>query len=335
MGDAPLFKDLADILVEPGGKVWLYSGYREPYTVGAVQTFGDNGTAALHDDHWQVLPPGSGCELVTAWERSANGDIWHAGYCYWRFPWPSPIARYHNGERIEYPESTLNYYDIFAQDDRHTWFAAQGRVKGLDDGGTPADTADDIWQDLALPAAGEHPVVAVDAGGRLWYGDSLGLYRYDGSSWLSIYTGSGICDLTPAADGTLYAQVPGSGSSDCQPFDDQVLAVRSDDTTDGPRSIEQMVEKEPESVRSASRRNTLWAIAPDGAIWTVSGSELHRRDAGGLRTFALPVDPGTLRRVEVVAHDHVWLAARSQVWRMSGQTDSELHEQFLPVVLRQ
>ncbi len=193
--------------------------------------------------------------------------------------------RYHSGDRIEYPESALIYYDIFAQDDRHTWFAAKGHVKGFDDGGTPADTGDDVWQELALPAAGEHPVVAVDVGGRLWYGDSNGLYRYDGSSWLSIYTDRGICDLAPAADGTLYAQLVDYWSSGCQPFGDSVLAVRSDDTFGWPQFIETLVAQEPESVRSASRRNTLWAVAPDGAIWTVaasdSGSELHRRDDEG------------------------------------------------------
>jgi hypothetical protein len=125
VGDAPLFKDLTDILVEPGGKVWLYSGYREPYTVGAVQTYEDKGTAALFDDHWQALLSGSGCDRVTAWERSVSEDVWYASYCYWRFPWPSPLVRYYSGERIEYPESTLIYYDIFAQNDRHTWFAAK------------------------------------------------------------------------------------------------------------------------------------------------------------------------------------------------------------------
>jgi hypothetical protein len=81
-------------------------------------------------------------------------------------------------------------------------------------------------------------------------------------------------------------------------------------------------------VRSASRRNTLWAVAPDGAIWTVdasdSGFELHRRDDEGLRKFALPVDPGAVQRLEVDAHNHVWLAANSQIWRMSGPLDFAL-----------
>ena len=174
--------------------------------------------------------------------------------------------------------------------------------------------------------AGEHPVVAVDAGGRLWYGDSHGLYRYDGSSWLSIYTDRGICDLTPAADGTLYAQVPGYGSSDCQPFRGEVLAMRSDGTRDGPRPIEWLVAEEPGSVRSAYRRNTLWAVAPDGAIWTLdeSGLELHRRDDEGLRKFALPVDLGAVQRLEVDVHNHVWLVANSQIWRMSGPLDFAL-----------
>ncbi len=306
-----------------------------------MQTFDDNGTAALHDDHWQVLPADSDtgyCERVTAWERSAKGDIWYASYCYWRFPWPSPIVRYHGQDRVEYPENTLIYYDIFAQDDRHTWFAGQdpwsapqGHVKGLDDGGTPADTGDDVWRDLTLPASGEHPVVAVDAGGRLWYGDSLGLYRYDGSSWLPIFTDRGVCDLAPAADGTLYAQLADYQSSACQPSTGEAVTVLPDGTVSWPQLIETLVEQKPESVRSASRRNTLWTIAPDGAIWTIAGSDrgsaLHRRDKAGLRTFALPVDPKAVQRLEVDAHNHVWLAANSQLWRMSGQLDFALEAQ--------
>ena len=335
MTDEPRFKDLPDILVEPGGKVWLHSSYSEPYLISALQTFDDHGTAALHDDRWQLPRYAFNGIVLTAWEHSAWGDIWFAGrYDPILVPsYPIPTVRYHGGDWIEYQDyvSNLIYYDIFAQDDRHTWFAAkhawfatQGHVKGLDDGGTPADTGDDVWQDLPLPAAGEHPVVAVDAGGRLWYGDSNGLYRYDGSSWLSIYTDRGICDLTPAADGTLYAQVPGFGSSVCQPFSGQVLAVRSDGTRDGPRPIEWLVEREPESARSAARRNTLWAVAPDGAIWTVDGAELHRRDDGGLRKFVLPVALGAVQRLEVDVHNHVWLVANSQIWRMSGPLDFAL-----------
>ncbi len=208
---------------------------------------------------------------------------------------------------------------------------ATGHVKGLDDGGTPADTGDDVWRDLTLPASGEHPVVAVDAGGRLWYGDSLGLYRYDGSSWLPIYTDRGVCDLAPAADGTLYVQLSDYQPSVCQPSTGEAVTVLPDGTVSWPQLIETLVEQKPESVRSASRRNTLWTIAPDGAIWTIAGSDrgsaLHRRDKAGLRTFALPVDPKAVQRLEVDAHNHVWLAANSQLWRMSGQLDFALEAQ--------
>ena len=38
-----------------------------------------------------------------------------------------------------------------------------------------------------------------------------------------------------------------------------------------------------------------------------------------MRKFALPVDPGAVRRLEVDAYNHLWLAANSQFWRMSGQ----------------
>lgn len=332
--DAPHYKVLPDALADSAGNIWLYSGYTEPYTVGALQTFDDNGTAALHDDHWRTLPdnpsgnPGQ-CEWLGAWDRSPNGDVWYAGYCHWRVVFPDPIVRYHGQERIEYRWPSVVFTDIFVQDDRHVWFAAQGQVDALDDGGTPADSSDDVWQSWKLPQAGEHPVVAVDADDSVWYGDANGLYRYDGSAWLPIYTELGICDLAPG-DGVLYAHLVSWSSGECEPYAGRVLVVRSGGV-DWIPDIEYLIAKEPASVRTASRRNTLWAVAPDGALWTIgvsdSGPELRRQDATELRVYPLPVDTATVQRLEVDAANRAWLVANNQLWRMSRQVDFSLEAQ--------
>jgi ligand-binding sensor domain-containing protein len=217
---------------------------------------------------------------------------------------------------------------MFAQDSHHVWFAtrgygAPGNVLSLDDGGTPADTGDDHWQTFPIGSVDGEPVVAVDALGRLWHGQGSGLYRYDGSSWRLIYGARPVCDLAPAADGTLYAQVAADQAAGCEEHSDQILVVRADGTiNDIPFYSKWLILHEPASVRTAWRRNSLWTLASDGAIWYVThldpGQELQRRTNSGLTTYALPVAAGAVRRLEVDARGHVWLVANSQLWRMAG-----------------
>ena len=232
--------------------------------------------------------------------------------------------------------------DIFAQDQHHIWFASWdhgnvlGNVLSLDDGGTPADTSDDVWQTFPIGAVDGKLVVAVDALGRLWYGQASGLYRYNGSSWQLIYGGRPVCDLAPAADGTLYAQIVRS----TRPPDAGSIRIRSWSCVPMERSrihIQQVAHQRRTGHRAtARRRNNLWTIASDGAIWYIShldpGQELQRRSSSGLDTYALPVEPEAVQRLEVDARGHVWLVADSQLWRMEGPRAPV--QQYLPMIRR-
>ena len=268
--------------------------------------------------------------------------MWYTSFCYFRFPWDHKAVRYLGGQRIEYPlpvTMSEQVSDIFAQDQHHIWFASWGyqvgNVLSLDDGGTPADTGDDVWQTFPLATVGEKPVVAVDALGRLWLGQASGLYRHDGSSWQLIYGERPVCDLAPAADGTLYAQVAPTGVTACTGHSDEVLIVRADGKIENLAFSKWLIAAEPDMVRTARRRNSLWAIASDGAIWYIShldpGQELQRRSGSGLRTYALPVEPEAVQRLEVDARGHVWLVAGSQLWRMEGPRPIY---QYLPMIRR-
>jgi len=346
--DGPRFSDLPDAALGTDGAIWLYSGYRQPYTAGAVQTLDDAGTLALEDDTWQVwpaeyLPDLGNCESVSAFERGF-GDTWYASFCYWRAPTDYKAVRYHGGARIEYPLPEPTYQqvsDIFAQDAHHTWFATTaagvGNVLSLDDGGTPADAGDDVWQSYPIDAVdGTAVVVATDARGRLWHGQGSGLYRYDDGSWQLIDGEYPVCDLAPAADGTLYVQVALDPVAGCQEHSDRILVVRPDGTIeDYLFRSKWLIEEEAATVRTAWRRNSLWAVAPDGAIWYVShldpGQELRRSSNSGLLTYALPVEPGEVGRLEVDTRGRVWLVARSQLWRMAGPPPSGI---YLPMLFR-
>ena len=337
--DVPHFGGLADGLLDATDTLWFYSGYHQPYSVGVVQTLADQGTATLADDQWQLLPvddpPATGrCETVTAFERAANGDVWYTSHCQWRGAFDHKLVRYHDQRRIEYNlTNNQRIYDIFAQDAQHLWFAFTGYepdqgVLSLDDRGTPTDMSDDLWQTYPITTNGGRPVVAVDAGGKLWYGDSSGLYRATGSTWTAVDQSRGICDLAPAADGTLYVQVAAYQTATCGPAATDLWIVRPDGTLDLFGFIPTVVQEEFAQVSSAARRNSLWTVAADGAIWYVTGydlgQELQRRDAGGLQSYALPVPYTAVQRLEVDARNRVWLLADAQIWRMSPPLDFAL-----------
>jgi hypothetical protein len=304
----------------------------------------------LKDDIWQVRPtdylPYLGyCQSVTAFER-AGADTWYVSYCYWRFPWPPEATRVRGHESIEYalPLATGDQVgDIFAEDQRHTWFAvrkysgdsgADGQVLGLDDNGTPADVSDDVWQTYPIESMEGNLVVAVDANGRLWHGQGSGLYRHDGAGWQLVYGERPICDLTPAADGTLYARVMPYWVTACGPYSDEILVVRAGGEIQL-RDKKRLVEEELDAVQTARRRNSLWSIGADGAVWYIShlesGHVLQRRSSAGLQMYTLPVEPGAVQRLEVDGRGHVWLVANSRLWRMAGPPPVYTH---LPLILR-
>jgi hypothetical protein len=351
--DGPRFKDLTDAMLGGDGSLWFYSGFEKPYTVGAVQTLDDRGTLVQEDDAWQVRPadylPDLGyCERVTAFERSGS-DSWYASYCYWRFPQPPKAVRYHGGERIEYSlplEADQWVSDIFAQDQRHIWFATwdywgflgtdSGNVLSLDDGGTPADFSDDVWQSYPIEAVEGSVTVALDAHGQLWHGQASGLYRHDGAAWHLVYDERPICDLAPAADGTLYAQIGPDQATGCQEHSDEIMVVRADGTIEDRLFYNKwLIADELATVQTARRRNSLWSVAADGAVWYITqldpGQELQRRSGAGLQTYALPVEREAVRRLEVDRRGHIWLVAGNRLWRLAGPRPADL---YLPWVAR-
>lgn len=344
--DAPRFEGVTDAVVAGGGTVWLHSG--DSYRRTAVQTLTDSSTAALEDDVWQIQVPHqwANCDSgsVTAWER-AGSDIWFASYCSRYEGLDIKIRRLHRGEWIEYLlPIQQKVTDIFAQDANHLWFGTvapdwstteSGHVLGLDDHGTPADTSDDTWRDIPIGPAGGKVTVAVDAKGQLWHGQNSGLYRWDGTTWQSVFGKEAVCDLVPAADGTLYAQIAPVEQTRCDVSGGRVLIVHADGTLEN--QVEDVivpVSRAFETVRTASRRNSLWTVAPDGAVWISAFGRLYRFTSSSTLAleYDLPFEAASVRRLEADAFGHVWLVADAQLWRLAEHWPSG--RLYLPTVLR-
>ena len=243
--------------------------------------------------------------------------------------------------KTDRPTTAIN--DIFAQDDRHFWLAytrgdtgmAQDHgVLALDDNGTPADFADDRWQDYPIATSGTGGTVAVDAQGRLWYGNSANLYRYTDGQWRPFFESTlGVCDLTPDAAGTLYTlEAP---NDHCNTLSGAIGMIAPDNTYT-PYGVNYLVAERLPVLRAAPHRNRMWTVAPDGAVWYVARRyppesgyapvyDLSRQDAAGVTHYPLPSAAGggaeafasAVQRLEVDAHNHVWLVTGDQLWRMS------------------
>lgn len=92
--------------------------------------------------------------------------------------------------------------------------------------------------------------------------------------------------------------------------------MRPDGTTEW-TTLSALVESEPDLIRTAKRRNTLWAIAADGAIWYIEpGVGVNRRDGAEAQSYPLPVSVSQVERLAVDSHHHPWLLANSQLWRL-------------------
>lgn len=323
--DRPAYETVDDILVDADDTLWLHSHGDG----GTFQTLRDQGTVALDDDVWRN---DLGIMFLSSSERAPNGDWW-ANELYGGRGLPFyPPWRRHDGQWIRYdlPEDVF-VDDIFAQDDRHTWFVTQtriwiypplgpGPVYRLDDGGTPADHSDDVWTTLPFTTTGGS--LAVDTFDRLWFSDGAGLRRYEDGAWRVVNPRSDIRVLVPAADGTLFAQCSNR----------EVLVVWPDGSQET-LSVEQLVAHYYDRVRTAKRRNGLWAVAPDGAVWYVTTQtppdgqvehQIHRRDAEGLTIYPLPFPASRVNRLDVDRNNHVWLAAGGALWRMTMPPDFRL-----------
>lgn len=350
--DMPRFSDLVEILVDPAERLWLYSQFTSRCS-GQFQLLDDAGDAPLANDRWQT---DRSLGLLTALAQTPQGDLLATTESSCRFPAAPPPLRYHQGVWLTYTLPArpvgqgFHITDIFAPDERHLYFAysqgnggitiAQSGVLVLDDGGTPADPADDRWADYVLAENGLHGAVAVDAQGQLWVGNSQGLYRRAGEQWQKIvdvppsYTG-GVCDLLPTATGLLFVQVgaypfPNSDQS-CTLPSDELYVIQPDGTVEL-LTIDAAVQQYFTQLRQTPTRNRLWRVGPDEAIWYLSATDsltygvktLHRYTPSALTRYPSPIDGQPIRGLEVDGHNHVWIATNHDLWRLSAPPDFTL-----------
>jgi len=351
--DVPAYAVVTDALVSPQGQLWLHSQRSTVCTVGVFQTLDDRGDAVLDNDGWTT---DRSLGRLTALEQAPGGDLWAGWEEFCRFPFYGGPQRYHQGEWLSagFPYASDFYgphiSDIFAQDDRHLWFAYEratatyeraSGVAALNDGGTPTDHSDDQWHDYPIEPAGADGAVVVDGLGRLWLGNSNGLYRYTGSTWVLVSkqypVDHGVCDLVATPDGTIYAQGAGyttqTGSYSCPVGNPNLLRVAPDGsmTTE---YINQLVQEDFAQIQATEQRNRLWSVAPDGAVWyplpayvamTGAGSDLLQRvGSDGSSNYPLPMQSNLVRSLSVDAHNHVWLVADAALWRLTPKPTFQL-----------
>ncbi len=245
----------------------------------------------------------------------------------------------------------VSFHDIFAQNAQVMWSAfdespaSTGELQGVrqyDDRGTPAEPADDTRTDILVTGDADGGTVAVDALGRLWYGNNKGLFRREGDAWLpvtsSIISIDAIVDLTPTSDGSLFAlRSVSNGSSITR----SIILVRADGQVES-GGVDVMAEKRLALALTATRRNKLWAVAPDGALWYLiepaspspNQWTLRRRTVSGVIDYPLPQplqptsasgDPYSDLTVD--SNGHVWLIVDKALFRLSFKPDFALASQ--------
>ncbi len=316
--DLPREAIVTGVLMDTGGHLWLHSTNSD--FGGELQWVDDRGTYDLDDDQWRSM---GRLDMLDAWERAPNGDVWVAQYqrTYHSFT-SNPPQRWHAGQWNTY--SGLIWmpptkFDIFVQDGRHAWFAGPQAytsysLSTVDDGGTPDDTNDDVWTNYVTPTTAQ--CVAVDARGRPWYTDGQSVYRYDGAAWQVVEQGAH-CDLVPAADGTMFAASDG-----------RVLVVWPNDRRSW-MPLHDLLKGHLDLVRSATSHNNLWAIAPDGGVWTASfyaySHIIDRYDETGRTMVEMPFRQEQIDGpIEVDRYGHVWMVADGVLWRLSPRPEFSL-----------
>lgn len=334
--DAPIDPNVTDALVADDGAVWFFSGYRAPYTAGAVYRYYDQQTIALADDHWERLPSTSAI-WVDAFEETPNGDVWYTTSCRTRGWYGCLTAiQSHGQQTYTYNILDLNPIislsfggvttDLYAEDVRNLWLAIirsgpeQSGVSHLDLGDNLFDPSDDRRTNYPIDIYSPHAAVLHDNNGYIWYATSKGLLRYNGSTWESIYSNP-VCDLVAAADGTVFARI-GPTTNSCEPSV-EVLVIRPNGKLEHQAQIAFVVANESARVRSVTKRNTMWTIGVDGAIWYryVYGGrhELWRLAEDGSQTsYPLPMAPDTVQRLAVDHLNRVWMVANNQLWRFAS-----------------
>ena len=340
--DAPLYPEVTDAIIADDGAVWFYSGYNAPYSAGAVYRYQDQQTLTLADDVWESIP-GAGNERVDTFAKAPGGDIWYATYCQSRGATCLSLVQHHAGQQIRYqfPEMILPISlfggittDLYAQDDRHLWLGLLPLPLNyisliMFDTGDPLTHTDDVKITYPLSNTlfssfyinGARTSVSLNRNGTLWLSYANSLLRYNGTTWETVLEGELLCDLVAAADGTIFARI-GPTSNSCGPSV-AVLVIRPNGKLERQAQTAFVVANESARVRSTAKRNTLWTIGVDGAIWYryVYGErhELWRQAEDGSRTtYPLPMAPDTVQRLEVDHLNRVWIVANNQLWRFAS-----------------
>lgn len=348
--DAPLLPELTELLVDATDRLWLYSQLGSSCS-GQLQMLDDGSDVPLANDHWST---NRDFGLLTALAQTPQGDLLVAGKYTCRFPVLIPPQRLYQGVWRAYapPEQPagigFHITDIFAPDEQHLYFAyahggpllEKSGVLALDDGGTPANQADDHWADYRLAVGGLHSAVTVDAQGQLWVGNSQGLYRHTGAQWQlienvpPIYTG-GVCDLVTTPTGLLFVQADAllypSTAPACTLPSDELYVIHPDGTVQV-LNIDAAVQQYFAQLRQTPTWNRLWQVAPDGAIWYLSATNsthagvkvLHRYTPASLTHYPAPFDGQPIQGLAVDSHQHVWLATDHDLWRLSARPDFTL-----------
>jgi hypothetical protein len=337
--DVPYYPNVNDIWLGEDGLVHVHSEPTDGLPIhGLVEIVDDKGTAVLGDDEWQ------GGELISALygtDRTPAGDLWIAtagGY-----PPIFHLVRQPQGASINIPwpaNWSPFVTDIFAQDERRLWIACRSGVLMLDDGGTPLEVEDDTWTEYPFSFSTSASTVAVDELGRLWYGNNRGLYHYTDGQWQLLPSdrdvNPAICDLIPAKGGVLFANIAGA-DRDCEVRSELAMIVWPDFTMNETGDVRSLAATYRDLVRSATHRNRLWTVTPDGDIWFVYTSEKpygttlyflghYGPSAGpsGATMYGVPFPSESVRAIEVDANGHVWVVAESTLWRLSLRPDFDI-----------
>ncbi|MCE7988128.1 MAG: hypothetical protein DYG89_43775 [Caldilinea sp. CFX5] len=344
--DAPPYAEVTDALVADDGVIWLYSGYVDPYSAGAVYRYHDQQSLTLTDDTWEMIPSNRSNERVETFAKAPNGDLWYPSYCHVRGENCLLLTQYHEGQPSRYntfsglllPAGSPNGFltDLYIENERRVWLGMtllsfdKAGVIQLDTGGTPFDATDDRRTTYtATTGYSSYASITLDATGQLWYGNTNGLWRYRASVWEPIVQNEPICDLVAATDGTVFARL-GPAPGQCGPSV-AVLIVRPNGQLYRYPEVGVLITTESTRIRSATQRNTLWTIGVDGAVWyryaaTFGGQHELRRLAedGSRSSYPLPMAPNTVQRLEVDQLNRVWLVANNQLWRFASTANVPL-----------
>ncbi|MCB0003580.1 MAG: hypothetical protein KDI07_17420 [Anaerolineae bacterium] len=317
VADTNVHPDVTHLLMHQDGTLWMR------LASSAIQTLQDHASGQLNDDQAYTI---GWVSQLSGWTVLPGGDVFVVWYSdAYHGPYPGKPKRWHEGRWIEYdPPMRTAWFtiDVFAQDDDHIWFAAVTRfgdataVIELDDNGTPAELTDDTWTVLDAGQIGITGV-AVDALGRIWLSAVDGVYIRSGDSWEHIVQGDPVCTLVPAADGIMLALACG---------DDWRVTIIDEAGNQIDTSLVYLFRDHFDLVRTTTRPNPRWSVAPDGGVWVIFSvlvdKILRRYDETGYRQYDLPA----LRTANLVAgpDNRVWLTADGILWRMSPQPDYDL-----------